>query len=78
MDHNENHTLLLGRVEGKLDAVIARFDRQDRRIDEVEDRIGEVEGRVGVLENWRWYLAGIAAAAAFIVPYLNITSLFTH
>jgi hypothetical protein len=76
MDHNENHTLLLGRVEGKLDAVIARFDRQDRRIDEIEDRIGEVSDRVSTLENWRWYLLGLAATASVILPYLDITKLF--
>lgn len=78
MDNNENHTLLLGRVEGKLDAVIARFDRQDHRIDEIEDRIGDAEDRVSTLENWRWYLLGIAGAAAFILPYLNLAALFTH
>lgn len=76
MDHNENHTLLLGRVEGKLDAVIARFDRQDHRIDQIEDRIGEAEDRVSALENWRWYLLGLAAAVAAVLPYIPLTKLF--
>jgi hypothetical protein len=76
MDHNDHHTLLLGRVEGKLDAVIARFDRVDRRIDEVEDQIGAVLDRVSVLENWRWYMLGLGAAASIVLPYIDITKIF--
>ena len=38
--------LLLGRIEGKLDAVIKRMDKMDSTIDNHEHRIGGIEGAV--------------------------------
>lgn len=49
--------LLLGRIEGKLDGVVDRLDKQNGRIDRAEDAIGGLKVRDA-------YTAGIAIGAA--------------
>lgn len=34
---------------------------------DVKDGFGKLNGRVRKLENWRWYIVGIATAIVFIV-----------
>lgn len=62
---NDNHAQALGRVEGKLDTVIARFDRVDQRIDGIEKR-------VAILEGWRWKLVGAIGVLTFALQYIDI------
>lgn len=53
----------LGRIEGKLDAVIERLDRQDTKEDS-QDR------RLQSLERWRSGLAGAWGAVILLVTSL--------
>ena len=48
--------LLLGRIDGKLDAAITQGQANSERID-AQDK------RISALERWRAYLVGIAAAS---------------
>jgi len=65
---NHHHTerpspellLLLGRLDGKMDAVLRRMDNNDKMHDELEDRITS-------LEHWRAYILGIAALLSALV-----------
>lgn len=52
--------LLLGRLDGKMDAVLQRMDINDKHHDELEQRITS-------LEHWRAYILGIAAILSAIV-----------
>ena len=52
----------LGRIEGKVDSLIARADARDRQDETRDDRIRNVERR-------QWWLSG---AAAFIGAVLGI------
>lgn len=57
MDDNEV-ARTLGRMEGKLDMLITRFDK--------------VENRTGVLEKKQWYHSGaLGLAVVFIAPKLR-------
>lgn len=56
-------TLLLGRIDGKLDAALARMDR-------IEDSHAHLEERVATLERWRAYLLGAAAIAGAVASHL--------
>ena len=56
-------TLLLGRIDGKLDAALARMDR-------IEDSHANLEDRVATLERWRAYLLGAAAIAGAVASHL--------
>jgi hypothetical protein len=56
--------LLLGRIDGKLDAALQRQARSEERLDAVEVRLAK-------FENWRSYLIGIAAAVAAAVSFLK-------
>lgn len=49
-------TLLLGRIDGKLDSALARMER-------IENGHAHLEERVSALERWRAYLLGAAALA---------------
>lgn len=50
----------LGRVEGKVDAVLLRLDLMDRRSASHEERISK-------LERWKSYALGIAVATSVVV-----------
>lgn len=56
--------LLLGRIDGKLDAALQRQER-------TEAEIAALESRMAKVENWRSYLIGIAAAVAAAVSFLK-------
>jgi hypothetical protein len=58
----------IGRVEGKLDQVISRFDHEQEQNDEREGRIKDLEKSV-----WRLHaIAGvIAAITSLVVPLLT-------
>lgn len=65
---NENETLMevnraLGRLEGKLDALLQQSasDRSDT---------DKLRARVSKLENWRTYLMGAWAATILIVGFV--------
>lgn len=55
-------SLLLGRLEGKLDAVIATLS--DHRA-----ALADVERRVRTLERWKWTVMGGAAALSLVADY---------
>lgn len=59
----DNETMLmLGRLEGKLDALISQ-------VGTVNNRLEAHEGRISDLERWRAYLVGIGAAVGVIVTH---------
>lgn len=49
--------LALGRIEAKVDSVFPTMARQRADHEELEQRVRS-------LENWRWYVVGIALAGA--------------
>lgn len=53
----------LGRIEGKVDSLVDSFRRL--RADHEA-----VEGRVRHLENWKWYILGIAASVGAVASLL--------
>ena len=61
-DLNDQVLLMLGRLEGKVDALIMNHTAQ-------EARIGQHEGRLGRLEQSRSYALGAAAAVGAIVSF---------
>lgn len=52
--------LLLGRLDGKMDAVLQRMDANDKVHDDLENRIS-------ALEHWRTYILGIAAILSALI-----------
>jgi hypothetical protein len=59
--------LLIGRLEGKLDALISQTHRQSNKLLELEDRLNK-------LEAYKSWLLGVASVvsviASFIFSYL--------
>lgn len=53
---------VLGRIEGKLDAVLERIGEQQNRLNNHGDRLGR-------LERWQAKLLGMAAVIAIIATY---------
>ena len=52
--------LLLGKLDGKMDAVLQRMDANDKTHDELDVRVTS-------LEHWRAYILGIAAILSAII-----------
>ena len=73
--HHEEHAmiLLLGRIDGQLDAAIARLEAH-------EQRITNLDSDVGGLRNWRAYTIGIATVISLVVATIGdrVFSLFTR
>jgi hypothetical protein len=44
-EHSYQLTLMLGRLEGKLDAALQRLDAQDNRHDHLDERVSSLETR---------------------------------
>lgn len=40
---DDNNNFTLGRLDGKLDLVIANQGKQDKRLDDIDDRLRKVE-----------------------------------
>jgi hypothetical protein len=55
--------LLIGRLEGKLDALIAQNHRQANKLLELEDRLNK-------LEAYRSWLLGVASVVSLIASYV--------
>lgn len=53
----------LGRIEGKLDALLDNYAAHEKRDD---DRFDHVSGRLGKLERWQSKVIGIGVAAGTI------------
>lgn len=62
MQH-DNLFLHLGRLEGKVDAILSNQSNMDKRLDEHEKRLG-------VLERYRSWQLGVSAAIATIIAGL--------
>lgn len=62
--------LLLGRLDGKMDAVLQRMEANDKHRDEHEERITS-------LEKWRAYVLGIAAIVSALIATFS-TKLTTY
>lgn len=60
--------LLLGRLEGKLDAALARLDRHEMRLDSLEAQL--THGDKERIKD-RAYAAGIATAAVSGIQWLK-------
>lgn len=52
----------LGRIEGKVDSLIARQDAKDRRDEDRDNRIQSIERR-------QWWLSGVAAAIGGLLGF---------
>lgn len=39
--------------------------------DNIDDRLDKLDTRINILENWRWYILGAAAAGGFVLNHLN-------
>jgi hypothetical protein len=57
---DENALFILGRLEGKVDAILANQHNMDKRL-------GEHETRLGILEQNRSWFLGASAVVASIV-----------
>lgn len=57
--------LLLGRLEGKLDAVLSKAVEQDHRMDANDDRQDSQDKRIGKLETAKAWLWGAFIAFGF-------------
>lgn len=62
MQH-DNLFLHLGRLEGKVDAILSNQSSMDKRLDEHENRIS-------ILERYRSWQLGVSAAIATIIAGL--------
>lgn len=61
-------TLLLGRIDGKLDSALSRMHTIETKHDSLEERLS-------TLERWRAYLLGAAAlAGAFASQIADLVS----
>ncbi|MEZ2409840.1 hypothetical protein AB6806_23900 [Bosea sp. RCC_152_1] len=64
----------VGRLEGKVDAILSNQARLDKRVDDVEARVGALEtkeeARKGFLSGAHWVVVAISAVVSFIVPYI--------
>ena len=73
--HHDEHAmiLLLGRIDGKLDAAITRLESHDQRIT-------RLDADVGSLRTWRAYTVGIATVISLAVAVLGdrVLSLFSR
>lgn len=69
MDTPDSVALLLGRIDGKLDALSLRQDehavRSNQRFDEHSKRMDAHSKRLSNLEKLKWLLAGAVAVATF-------------
>ena len=61
---NQNILVALGRLEGKVDALIARQNNIDERLDRQEARIRE-------LEQSKSWLLGAAAVAGSVASFIS-------
>lgn len=53
----------LGRLEGKLDAILDNFKASNKRFESIEERLLDVEKKV-------WYAAGVAGSLSFALSFL--------
>jgi hypothetical protein len=55
--------LLIGRLEGKLDALISQSHRQSNKLIELEDRLNKIEA-------YKSWLLGVASVISLIASYI--------
>ena len=53
----------LGRLEGKVDAILDNFTTHGNRFESIEDRLLDVEKKV-------WYAAGLSGSLSVILSYV--------
>lgn len=63
MERHEDTIFLLGRLEGKVDTLLANQASQANTIKELEIRVGK-------LENYKAYLVGISATIGALMSWL--------
>jgi hypothetical protein len=68
MSEQEDLQRGLGRVEGKLDAVLEHLKASD-------ERHSKLEPRVRAVENRQFYVVGAAASLAFVFAKVDFTKL---
>lgn len=78
MEDNPNLYLILGRVEGKLDGLMARSDSIDKRLDDQDDRITGIEtlvhqkqGRMAVYSLGGATLLTLVGLAGFFLDHFK-------
>jgi hypothetical protein len=69
-DNNDELQRGLGRVEGKLDAVLEHLKASDTKHTALEGRVRKVEGK-------QLYLSGAAFAAAFVLAKVDFTKIIS-
>ena len=74
MDDRSSLILLMGRMDGKLDALIGQHGKLDERIDEIETRLEGLEKKQATGRAW---LAGVVAALSAIATlvFSNFTGI---
>jgi hypothetical protein len=55
--------IMLGRIDGKMDAVIQRLELNDKHHEQLDDR-------VSALERWRAWILGVVAVISTVVALL--------
>ncbi|CUA90945.1 hypothetical protein Ga0061061_1177 [Chelatococcus sambhunathii] len=68
MEENQLY-LMLGRIDGKLDHVIQRADKQDNRADEIERVQSLHSERITTLERDRRWVIALAAALSTVMGW---------
>lgn len=63
MSDDRDTLLMLGRIDGKLDGLIASVVKQGVRHDALETRVRSVEGK-------QYWFTGVVAAAAALIGYI--------
>lgn len=65
--------LLLGKIDGKVDAITAHLTRQDERFDSIDDRLRAVEQKAAVMGAMSGgaISIGIALVVEGLKQYLN-------
>lgn len=80
-DASPSTLLLLGKIDGKLDQVVARMDafeaRQETRDRRLDDRLEDVSNRVSAIERWRAWIIGVSVAGGATAG-ASADRLFTH
>lgn len=66
---NETTMLLLGRIEGKLDAVVAKIEGLEKTHEKHDGRLGSLERSRATVMGWA---AAVGAGASYLVSHFPL------
>jgi hypothetical protein len=64
---DEEFKFLLGKLDGKMDAVLSKVNELVDRDNKLEALNSKLEERVRALEQWRWKIAGMGALGGLLL-----------